>query len=121
MTSNNTLIFIATQWFDAFNNHSLEKLLALYDDNAQHYSPKLKIKNPETNGLIQGKKALRAWWKDSFERLPSLKYAPQRFIADHSAVFMEYTRHVEGEETLCVGEVLEIKDGLIVSSRVYHG
>lgn len=112
---------IANQWFDAFNEHNLEKLLSLYDENAQHYSPKLKARNPETKGLIKGKNALRLWWKDSFERLPTLKYVPQRFITDDSTVFMEYIRYVEGEENLSVGEVLEIKNGLIISSRVYHG
>ncbi|MGP8214171.1 MAG: nuclear transport factor 2 family protein [Bacteroidia bacterium] len=119
--SENPVISIAMQWFDAFNEHNLEKLLALYDDNAQHYSPKLKARSPGTNGLIKGKNALRLWWKDSFERLPTLKYVPQKFIADDSNVFMEYTRYVEGEENLGVGEVLEMKDGKIVSSRVYHG
>jgi hypothetical protein len=34
---------------------------------------------------------------------------------------MEYTRHVDGEEDLRVGEVLVIREGLIVASRVYHG
>lgn len=115
------VIDIARQWFDAFNEHNLEKLLALYHDNAQHYSPKLKLRKPETKGLITGKNALREWWKDSFERLPTLKYIPERFIANDSAVFMEYTRCVKGEENLSVGEVLEAKDGLIVASRVYHG
>jgi ketosteroid isomerase-like protein len=111
---------IANQWFDAFNQHNLEKLLALYNDNAQHYSPKLKIRQPETDGLITGKQALRNWWRDSFERLPTLRYQPTRFIADDNSIFMEYTRHVDGEDSMTVGEVLEIKDGLIIASRVYH-
>src|ERR1700739_1030860 len=117
----NQVLFIAKKWFDAFNEHNLEKLLSLYDDNAQHYSPKLKARNPETKGLIKGKNALRKWWQDSFTRLPSLKYIPQLFIADDSKVFMEYERFVDGEDILSVGEVLEIKDGLIIASRVYHG
>lgn len=117
----NPLIDIATQWFNAFNKHNLEQLLALYEQNARHYSPKLKINQPESNGLIIGKNALRAWWGDAFIRLPSLKYVPQRLIADEFAVFMEYTRHVDGEDMLCVGEILEIQNGLIISSRVYHG
>ena len=119
--SETTVISIARQWFDAFNEHDLEKLLALYDEQAQHYSPKLKVRNPETKGLITGKNALRSWWKDSFERLPGLKYIPQRFIANDSSVFMEYLRFADGEENMVVGEVLEIKDRLIVSSHVYHG
>ena len=114
------IIKIAKEWFDAFNKHDLEKLLALYHENAQHYSPKLKVRSPETKGLIIGKPALSSWWKDSFDRLPSLKYVPQRFIADNSSVFMEYIRHVDGEESMVIGEVLEIKDGQIVASRVYH-
>jgi predicted SnoaL-like aldol condensation-catalyzing enzyme len=111
---------IALKWFEAFNEHDLEKLLALYDENAQHYSPKLKIRQPETCGLIQGKAALRDWWKDAFKRLPSLKYEVVRLTADDEQVFMEYTRFVEGEEPLSVGEVLEISNGLIIASRVYH-
>ena len=121
MKTENPLITIAGQWFDAFNEHNLEKLLALYHENAQHYSPKLKVRNPATKGIIVGKNALRSWWRDSFDRLPTLAYVPQRFIADDSTIFMEYTRYVEDEERLSVGEVLEIKDGLIISSRVYHG
>ena len=62
---------IAHLWFDAFNAHNLEKLLSLYDDEAQHYSPKLKIRQPETKGLVTGKDALHSWWKDSFDRLPT--------------------------------------------------
>ena len=111
---------IAQQWFDAFNAHNLEQLLALYNDAAQHYSPKLKLRQPETQGLIKGKDALRKWWRDSFDRLPSLKYVPARFIADDANIFMEYTRYVDGEESMTVGEVLEINAGLIVASRVYH-
>jgi ketosteroid isomerase-like protein len=116
----NTTITIAHQWFEAFNAHDLEKLLALYANDAQHYSPKLKIRQPETNGLITGKEALRTWWRDSFDRLPSLRYEPQKFIADDASVFMKYMRYVDDEDSMLVGEVLEIKDGLIVASRVYH-
>jgi len=112
---------IATVWFEAFNEHNLEKLLSLYDENAQHYSPKLKARLPETKGLIKGKDALRSWWQDAFDRLPTLHYEVIRLTADEEQVFMEYTRHVEGEENLSVGEVLQIKNGLIVFSRVYHG
>lgn len=112
---------IASTWFEAFNEHNLEKLLALYDDNAQHYSPKLKIRQPETKGLIKGKDALREWWQDAFDHLPSLQYEVIRLTADEEQVFMEYIRHVDGEEDLPVGEVLQIGNGLIVFSRVYHG
>lgn len=121
MSESNNLKQIATQWFAAFNSHDLEALLSLYHNEAQHYSPKLKIRQPETNGLIQGKESLRIWWQDSFDRIPSLRYEVQKLTADDEQVFMEYIRYAAGDEPLRVGEVLEIKEGLIVFSRVYHG
>lgn len=118
--SENPVTTITHHWFAAFNAHDLEKLLALYADDAQHYSPKLKLRQPETQGLITGKEALRSWWQDSFDRLPTLRYEPTKFIAEGDSIFMEYIRHVDGEEDMIVGEVLEIGNGLIIASRVYH-
>jgi ketosteroid isomerase-like protein len=112
---------IAQQWFDAFNAHNLESLLALYDEEAIHFSPKLKIRQPETGGLVRGKAALREWWQDSFKRLPTLHYQPTSFTANEERVFMEYIRTVEGEPEMLIAEVLEISHGKINASRVYHG
>jgi limonene-1,2-epoxide hydrolase len=112
---------VAKLWLAAFNEHNLESLLELYHEEAEHFSPKLKIRQPETNGLIKGKTALRAWWQDAFDRLPSLEYREKTITANEKRVFMEYTRIVEGELDMNVAEVLEIENGLIVFSRVYHG
>ena len=112
---------IAKNWLRAFNEHHLENLLSLYHDEAVHFSPKLKVRQPETNGLIKGKNALRAWWKDAFERLPQLEYREKTLTANDNRVFMEYLRVVPGEDNMNVAEVLEIENGLIISSRVYHG
>ena len=112
---------IAVNWLEAFNSKNLEKLLRLYHPQALHYSPKLKIAKPETNGLIKGKNELENWWRDAFIRLPGLHYAMVKLTADEEQVFIEYVRKVPGDADLKVGEVLEIKEGLIVHSRVYHG
>lgn len=112
---------IATTWLDAFNARNLEKILSLYDDLAQHYSPKLKQRMPHTQGFIKGKEALRTWWQDAFDRLPSLHYELVRLTADNEQVFIEYLRRVNEEEDIAVAEVLQIQDGLIIFSRVYHG
>ena len=123
---NNTMtpeknLSIAHLWFEAFNAHNLEKLLSLYDDEAQHYSPKLKIRLPETKGLVTGKDALRSWWKDSFDRLPTLHYKVTSLTSNSDRVFMEYIRTVDNEEDILVAEILEVRDGRIIASRVYHG
>ncbi|AOM79587.1 nuclear transport factor 2 family protein [Pedobacter steynii] len=112
---------IARQWFAAFNTQDLDSLLELYDQEAIHFSPKLKIRHPDTKGLVSGNAALRQWWKESFERLPSLRYQPTSFTANDQRVFMEYIRTVDGEPDMLIAEVLEISNGKIKASRVYHG
>jgi hypothetical protein len=112
---------IAHLWFEAFNTHNLEKLLSLYDEEAAHFSPKLKIQHPKTNGLITGKEALRIWWKDAFDCLPSLHYKVTSLTSNADRVFMEYIRMVENEDNMLIAEVLEIKEGIIMASKVYHG
>ena len=69
---------IAHKWFEAFNNHNLEQLIGLYDDEAEHFSPKLKIKQPETNGLIKGKTALSNWWNEAFAAIRPIQSRRQR-------------------------------------------
>ncbi|NUY80678.1 nuclear transport factor 2 family protein [Flavobacterium sp. MAH-1] len=113
--------YIAVEWMDAFNAKDLERLLLLYHDNAEHYSPKLKIRKPETNGLVTGKAAMREWWQDAFDRLPTLFYKITSLTANDRQVFMEYVRELENEEDLLVAEVLEVENGKIIASRVYHG
>jgi limonene-1,2-epoxide hydrolase len=117
----NKLQSIAFRWVEAFNNKEIDKLLSLYDDEAQHYSPKLKIHEPQTNGLVIGKEAMRTWWLDAFEKLPSLHYKVTSLTANTDRVFMEYIRIVENENDMLVAEVLEVKNEKIISSRVYHG
>jgi len=112
---------IAKIWVDCFNKKDLDTLLSLYSEDARHYSPKLKIRKPETEGFIKGKTALRDWWQDAFKRLPDLNYEIIKLTADEEQVFIEYIRHTANEEDMRVAEVLQIENGLIVFSRVYHG
>lgn len=110
----------ALAWINAFNNHSLDDLLALYAEDAVHYSPKLKLRQPESGGWISGKEALRAWWADAFERLPSLQYQLVNLLSDDKQAVLEYLRSVPGEPDMMVAEFLEMNRGKIIRSRVYH-
>ncbi len=116
-----SLVAIAERWLDCFARRDLDGLLALYADDAVHTSPKIRVRHPETGGAIRGKATMRAWWQDSFDRLPGMRYEPTAFTADAHRVVMEYMRVVPGEVDYPVAEVLEVANGLIVSSRVFHG
>ena len=112
---------IARRWLACFQTHDVDALVALYAETARHTSPKLRVSRPESGGRIHGRAALRVWWADAFQRLPQLRYVEQTLTADGTRVWMEYSRKVPGEPDLPVAEVLEIRDGLIQESRVFHG
>jgi 8-oxo-dGTP diphosphatase len=114
-------VAIARRWLETFNARDLDGLLALYADDAVHVSPKLRARQPETGGRVAGKAALRAWWADAFERLPGMRYREHTLTGDGERVWMEYLRVVPGEADLWVAELLEVRGGQIVASRVYHG
>jgi heme-degrading monooxygenase HmoA/ketosteroid isomerase-like protein len=115
------LVAIAERWLACFERRDLDDLLALYADDATHTSPKIRVRHPETGGLLHGKSAMRAWWAGSFARLPSMAYVPVSITANGSRVYYEYVRKVDGEPDMPVCEVLDVRDGLIVASRVFHG
>ena len=112
---------IAERWLACFAARDLDGLLALYADDAVHTSPKIRARHPDTGGMLRGKAALRAWWADAFARLPELTYVPTAVTADRERAVMEYVRRVPGEPDMPIAEVLDIRDGRIVASRVFHG
>ena len=112
---------IAEGWLDCFARRDLDGLLALYADDAVHTSPKIRVRHPETGGVLRGKDRMRVWWQDSFDRLPTMRYEPTALTADDRRVVMEYVRHVDGEPELPIAEVLDVEAGRIVASRVFHG
>ncbi len=118
MDSREILHQTAHHWVDAFNEKNIEKLLALYDDQAYHFSPKLKIKHPETNGMIIGKKAMRDWWQDAFDRLPDLQYIINHIVAEENIIYIEYIRKATGEEDSVINERFIVKNKLIINSKV---
>ncbi len=112
---------IARAWLDCFARHDLDRLIALYAEDAVHTSPKIRVRHPDTGGVLRGHAALRAWWADAFARIPGLGYVLTTLTADDGRVFMEYVRKAPGDADLPVAEVLVVRDGKIVESRVYHG
>lgn len=110
---------IAHAWIAAFNAHDVAALVALYAEQCVHTSPKLRAQAP--GGQITGKAALTAWWQGAVDATPSLRYELHTVTADANRVFIEYTRHADGQAPLEVAEVFDIRGGHIAASRVFHG
>ncbi len=108
-------------WLEAFNAHDIESLVSLYAADATHTSPKIRALHPDTGGKLHGHAALKAWWLDALQRLPTLRYEALTVTANEDRVFLEYLRHAPDGPPYPVAEVFDVRDGKIVASRVYHG
>jgi hypothetical protein len=112
---------IVNEWLRAFNTADADAMVALYAEDAIHTSPKLRSAQPAGEGRLLGKAAMRQWWLDAFDRLPNITYEVVSMVSDDHVAVIEYLRHRQGEATIQVAEVFEIKEGKIVRSHVYHG
>jgi ketosteroid isomerase-like protein len=108
-------------WLAAFNAHDVDGLVAIYAPDATHTSPKIRALHPDTGGKLIGHAALKAWWSDAIQRLPTLRYEELTVTANDDRVFLEYLRHAPDGPPYPVAEVFDIRAGKIVASRVYHG
>lgn len=109
------------RWLAAYNARGLERLLALYTEDAVHVSPALRERQPETGGEIHGQHALRAWWSDAMERLPKLHYAKRGVTVTGNRAVLEYVRENPGEPSSPVAIVFERAGARLRSSHVFHG
>ena len=110
---------LAHAWIDAFNAHDVPRLVALYAEACTHTSPKLRAAGGE--GCIRGKAALTTWWQGAMNAMPSLRYELLTVTASEARVFIEYTRHCDGQAPMAIAEVFDVAGGHIVASRVFHG
>jgi len=71
----------AERWLAAWNAHDLDAVLVLFHDDVVFTSP-LAIKVvPESEGILRGKDALRAYWSAALKRVPDLHFELTRLFA----------------------------------------
>lgn len=109
---------VGERWLEAFNRADLEALLALYTEDARHTTPR----QPEP---LVGKPTLRAWWGDSFAKLPGLHYRRVAVTAAGERLVVEYDRELPGHPTERVVVTMRLRQEAegprIAESRVHHG
>jgi ketosteroid isomerase-like protein len=65
---------LGQQWIDAWNSRDLERVLALYADDAEMTSDKIPLLGFDPTGTVHGKDALRAYWRKGLDMLPNLHF-----------------------------------------------
>jgi ketosteroid isomerase-like protein len=63
----------AQEWIDAWNSHSLDRVLALYDDTVVLSSP-VALQRLGGDGTLRGKPALRDYFSRGLQSLPDLRF-----------------------------------------------
>ena len=110
------------RWDEALGNKDLEAALSLYADDASIESPLVRHLLGSSEGIVQGKDALRAFVTKVFQtNPPQRKRFKQGFFSDGRVLTWEYPRHSPIGDQMDLVEVMEIEDGLIKRHRVYWG
>jgi ketosteroid isomerase-like protein len=68
------LAALGREWIAAWNSHDLERILALYAEDAEMTSDKIQALGLEPTGTLRGKDSLRMYWSRAFQLLPNLHF-----------------------------------------------
>ncbi len=107
--------------FEAFNNHDLEAIVALYH-------PEAKIITPSFPTPRYGLDVVRAIYKDHFENIPGVYDEVTRIVAEGNEGAVEFTAswdqpapgNPEARESMMISAFLKIKNGLIIEDITYY-
>ena len=68
------LAALGREWIAAWNSHDLERILALYAEDAEMTSEKIQALGLAESGTLRGKENLRRYWGRAFQLLPNLHF-----------------------------------------------
>ena len=109
-------------WDEALGNKDLEAALALYAPDASIESPLVQHLMQTTDGIVQGRAALREFITRVFRtNPPQRRRFKQGFFSDGKILTWEYPRQSPDGDQMDLVEVMEIEGGLIQRHRVYWG
>ena len=66
------LAALGREW--AWNSHDLERVLALYAEDAEMTSDKIPALGFDASGTLRGKASIRAYWGKALGLLPNLRF-----------------------------------------------
>src|SRR5262249_10304106 len=115
------LIALGRSWIAAWNSRDLERVLALYADDAEMTSDGIIKLGFTVQGSVRGKQNLRAYWSKALALLPDLHFELVGLFTSPNSIVVHYTD--ERGRTICeylrVGQV-GANAGLIVQGSANH-
>jgi uncharacterized protein (TIGR02246 family) len=68
------LAALGRQWIAAWNSHDLERVLALYAEDAEMTSDRIPAFGFDASGTLRGKDSLRSYWRKALALRPDLRF-----------------------------------------------
>lgn len=95
----------AQDWVEAWNSHDLDRILAHYDDEVRLVSPvALKLLN-NGDGVVEGKAALREYFRRGLEAFPNLRFDLIDVFWGVETIVVYYANQARGSKT---AEVMQL-------------
>jgi hypothetical protein len=112
---------LARDWIDAWNRRDVEAVLATYAEALVFTSPTaLEVVGHAT---VEGKAALRSYWRAALDRIGSLRFTLDRTLWDEERqeLGIVYTSETNGGAKRVVELFRLGPDGKVVATEVLHG
>src|SRR5580693_6134927 len=103
----------AHEWISAWNARALEAALAHFAEDAVFTSPLAATVVPSSGGMIQGRDALREYWRAGLARHPDLRFEHLGTYLGVDTVVINYKDQAGG----IVTEILRFSGSLIVEGH----
>jgi hypothetical protein len=97
----------ALEWIAAWNSHDLERILSHYAEDVEVTSPLVETVLGPGRVTVQGKDALRAYWRAALAKYPDLHFRLFRAYAGPRSVVLHY----QSVQALVGAECLEFDAG----------
>ena len=106
----------AAEWLAAWNDHDLEAILSHFADEVVFSSPLAQRIVEGSDGVIRGKEALRAYWREGLRRSPELHFEIEDLYLGISTIVIHYRNHSGG----LVNEVLTFDGPLVIEGHATY-
>ena len=100
----------AVEWVEAWNAHDLELIMSHFSDDVTFSSPLAVKLVPGSDGNIQGKTALKEYWREGLRRIPDLRFTVDAVYVGVEAMVINYRNQVD--RLVC--EVLFFEGDLVI-------
>jgi hypothetical protein len=97
---------LATDWFEAWNSHDINRIMNHYSDDVQFTSPFVVKVMGVPSGTIRGKENLRDYFATALQKYPDLCFNNLKVTPGLGSMVLCYEsiNHLDAAETMILGD-----------------